>query len=83
MTQQIRQAIETRALGPTNTLGARIVARCEARRLVVSRDYNLNDAENGRAAASALAHQLGWLDKGERLVGGWLSPDRYVWVIVE
>ena len=55
-----RQAITTRYLVPTNHRGSRIVAKCDAGRLVVSWDHALNTTENHAAAARALAGELGW-----------------------
>jgi len=68
-----RQAIATKYLGPTNHRGSRIVATCEAGRLVVPLDYALNTVQNHAAAAIALARKLGWLDgpyAGTPVIGG-------------
>jgi hypothetical protein len=54
------QAIETRWLGPTDTKGSRIVARCDARRLVVSWDHGQSQEQNHRDAARKLIRELGW-----------------------
>ena len=72
-----RQAIEVRTLGPTNTRGARAVARCEAGRLTVAWDDGLDAFGNARAAALALAKRLGW--DGPWIGGG----TRAGWVFVD
>ncbi len=54
------QAITTKYLGPTNFKPGRIVARCEARRIVVSWDFALDVAANHREAAKELARRLDW-----------------------
>jgi hypothetical protein len=59
------QAITTRFLPPTNHRGARIVARCQARRIVVPYEYG-GDAH--AKAAEKLANLLGW--KGTWVGGG-------------
>ena len=48
------QAIETKYLGPTNTLGSRIKASCERGSLTVQWDYSLGVEDNHRAAAARL-----------------------------
>jgi hypothetical protein len=73
------QAIETRWMRPTDHKGARIVARAEAGRVVVSWDHSLNPELNHRAAARELVRKLGWF-------GTWCSgavpslPNGYVHV---
>lgn len=57
------QAITTRYLGPTNHRPSRIIAQCNAGRLVVSWDYALNIEDNHGAAAQALIAKLGWTTK--------------------
>jgi hypothetical protein len=56
------QAIETKYLGATTTKGSRIVARCEAGRIVTSkhqmRATNIDD--DHRMAAMELITKLGW-----------------------
>jgi hypothetical protein len=82
------QAIQTTYHGPTNTRGARIVARCDAGRLTVAWDYALSIERNHDAAAIALARKLGWLDAGPRadnaftvnLVRGVLHSGAFVYV---
>lgn len=48
------QAIETKYLGPTNTLGSRIKASCERGSITVQWDYSLGVEDNHRAAAARL-----------------------------
>lgn len=56
------QAIETRYIGPTNTKPSRIVARCEAGRIVTSKHHNraTNIDDDHRYAAMELIEKLGW-----------------------
>lgn len=75
------QAIQTRYAGPTNHRGARIVARCDARRAVYSWDHSLNVPDNHAMAARSLAHELGWLD-GHRIESGSLPDGSYAHVLV-
>lgn len=69
----MRQAIVTKYLGPTNHRGARVVARAQAGRKVVSWRDDLEVDENHTRAAEALASHYGWLDNTQ-LVGG-AMPD--------
>lgn len=72
----MRQAIETKFLGPTDYHGARIIAKCEARRITVNvsggiegnrtedyEDYEGYDYEGycHRYAATLLAQKMGWV----------------------
>ena len=71
------QAIRTRYLCPTNTLGARIVAECEAKREVYPYDYSLDVVDNHRVAADELRKDLGW----NALIGGGSLPGGgYAWL---
>lgn len=63
------QAIMTHYLAPTNTQGPRIVARCNAMRIVVPWDVALNIPDNYRRAAATLVTRLGWDDP--RHYGHW------------
>jgi hypothetical protein len=54
------QAIETKYLEARNHRGSRIVARCAAKRIVLSWDHALNTEQNHRAAARELITQMGW-----------------------
>lgn len=54
------QAIETKYIGPTDTKGARIMARCDAKRIVRSVDHSLNIEDRHGHVASELIHILGW-----------------------
>ena len=58
------QAIMTTFKGPTNHRGARIIARCQAKRITVPWDHALDVEGNHRAAARILAKQLGWPTRG-------------------
>jgi hypothetical protein len=63
----MRQAIETKFLGPTNFRGSRIKASAQAGSITVSYDHALSSEENHTAAARALASKLGW---SLSLIGG-------------
>ena len=63
----MRQAIETKYLGPTDTKGARVRASSQARSFTVGYDHRLNPSDNHAGAAVALAGKYGWTG---RLVGG-------------
>lgn len=52
------QAIITTYKGPTNTRGARILARCEAGSITISWDHAQSSEGNHRAAAEALKQKL-------------------------
>jgi hypothetical protein len=54
------QAIVTKALHPTDTKGARIKVKCQAKTMIVSWDHSLNVEENHKAAARILIEKLGW-----------------------
>lgn len=66
----MRQAIVTHYVGPTDYRGARVVARCQAGRVVVSWNYALDVDDNHEAAARKLAVRFGWLVDGIWVVGG-------------
>ncbi len=75
----MRQAIVTRYYGPTNTKGARVLAKAAAGKLFVSWDDALTVDDNHRRAAVALADSFNWLtdrstQRGYRLFEGAL-PD--------
>ena len=75
------QAIITKYHGPTNTRGSRISARCEAGRVSIPYPHELSGQAVHRAAAEALAANLGWTGAhyGE-LLGGGLPSGEYVFV---
>ncbi len=75
------QAIQTTYHGPTNTRGARIVARCDAGRLSVPWDYSVDGPLNHYQAAYALARKLGWIDS-LRIESGALPSGAYAHVFV-
>jgi len=45
-------------LGPTNTRGARVVARCNGRRIVHQWDHAMSSDDNYRAVAEAMLARL-------------------------
>lgn len=63
----MRQAIETKFLGPTNFRGSRIKATAQAGSVTVSYDHALNSDQNHEAAAIALCAKFGWAG---RIYGG-------------
>lgn len=68
-----RQAIQVKFLCPTNTLGSRYKAFCEAGSLTVPADHSLNVSDNKAAACAALVRKLGW--KGTWVGGGLPNGD--------
>jgi hypothetical protein len=65
-----RQAITTSYRGPTDRTGSRVVARCDAKRIVVAWDHSLDIGENHAAAAIALMERLGWSGRNDLVMGG-------------
>ena len=79
------QAIRTRYFGPTDHLGSRIQAKCEARAVYVPYDHALDIDGNHAAACAALVRRMGWhAPHGQYapMVGGYFSGDRY-WVFAD
>ena len=80
------QAIQTTYHPPSNTRGARIVARCDAGRLTVpydtERERNAPGYREGNHthAAGELARKLGW--STTRMVSGALPSGAYAHVFV-
>jgi hypothetical protein len=73
------QSIVTKYLGPTNTLGSRIRATATAgAKKTVNFNYELGPTDNHRAAAQALAAELGWKGRWE----GGSTSDGYVFVCI-
>lgn len=56
----MRQAITTKYVGPTDTRGSRVIASCDAKRIIVSWSHLMNVDDNHIAAARKLASELGW-----------------------
>jgi hypothetical protein len=54
------QAITTTYKGPTDHNGARVIAKCDAGRVVVSWDHGLDVADNHKRAADILIRKIGW-----------------------
>lgn len=78
------QAITTKYIGPTNTRGARIKARCAAGSLTVGFDYALNEDERHRGAAEALRKKLGWTaDHYGKIVSGVIHTGEHVHVFIK
>jgi hypothetical protein len=64
----VRQAIQTKWLGPTNRRGSRVKAWSDAGSKITNWDYSLGIEGNHAAAALALARKLGW--EGKWIGGG-------------
>lgn len=74
------QAIKTSFLSPTNHKGARITAKCAAKKITVSYDDSFNCDENHTIAANKLAQELGWTQENAgywQWVGGCFGNDYY------
>jgi hypothetical protein len=74
----VRQAVSTTYKGPTNRNGSRVIAKCDAGRLVWHWDHALNPASNHAAAAMALVRKLGWTGEwvGGATVTGYVFVDK-------
>lgn len=73
----MRQAIQTKFMGPTNYRPARVKAWADAGSVVVSWDHALGVEGNHCAAAATLCKKLGW---PVALLGGSLPGSGYVFV---
>lgn len=73
-----RQAINTKYLGHTNFKGARIIASCEAGKIIMPYKHELNHDENHALAADLLMKKLGWHIKN--YVRGGYTEKGMVWV---
>jgi hypothetical protein len=73
----MRQAIQTKYLGPSNVRGARVKATSDAGSVILSWDHAVGVEENHIAAALALAAKWGW--RG-RWFGGGLPGRGYAFV---
>jgi hypothetical protein len=71
------QAIQTRYLAPTNTLGARIKAWAQAGSITIPYPHELSGQAVHRLAALSLADKYGWEDQ---YLGGQLPNGDYVFV---
>jgi len=70
------QAIRTRYHGPTNVRGSRIIASCEAGRVIMDYNHALNLEGNHAAAARMLLDKFGW--KG--VYHGGVFDHDYFWI---
>ena len=75
------QAIRTRYLPATNTKPSRMQAKCEARTITVSYNYDLDGAGNHREVCENLRLKMGWDNIKSNLAGGVFAGD-YYWVFV-
>lgn len=77
------QAIRTTYHGPTNTRGARIVAKCDTGQITTPYRYDLSVEENHRAACDKLREKLGWYTPYYGpMVGGYFNG-AYYWVFAK
>lgn len=74
------QSITTKYMMPTDTKGARILAKAEAGKLTVPWDHSIGVKENYEAAALALAAKMNWSYGAWH--GGSAGDSGYVWVCV-
>lgn len=76
------QAIITKWIGPTNTRGSKVKARCAGGSVTLHYDDALNLDENHHRAAFALRVKMGWDGSAilGALVGGTIFDGRMVWV---
>jgi hypothetical protein len=72
------QAITTKYLGPSNTLGSRIKATAAAGSVIVHIDNALNIEENHAKAAEALANKFKW--QGSWYIGSLPGEHGYAFV---
>ena len=77
----MRQAIETKYLGPTNSRGGRVKATAQAGSVTVAWDHALDTDDNHTRAAEALRKKFGW--EGKLLGGGKPDGSGNVYVFVE
>ena len=76
------QAIITKWIGPTNTRGSKIKARCAGGSVTLHYDDALNLDENHRVAAQRLREKMQWdkLPYVSGMIGGTIFDGRMVWV---
>lgn len=72
------QAIVTKFIGPTNTLGARIKAKASAGSVTMPWDHSFSIEANHAKAAQTLADKLEW--SGKWFQGGMPDDTGYVFV---
>ena len=72
------QAIRTRYIGPTNSHGSRIQAKCEARTMYMPYEHGLGLDENHNAARQMLIDKMGWNEPTyPTMVTGWFEGDYF------
>ena len=71
------QAVQTKYLGPSNSHGSRIIAKCATKRIIVARDYSTNIEDDHRRVARKLILQMGWTG---RWIQGCLPDETYAFV---
>lgn len=89
-TPLIRQAIRTRFLPPTNFRGPRIVAHCQAIKITLSYNHELNPESNSAAACQELRTRMAKKNGSKTLkdcpswggkwAGGAMPDGSIVWV---
>lgn len=76
----IRQAITTKFIGPTNVRGSRVKAKASAGSITLNWDHALNVETNHARAAQALADKYNW--NGQWFQGGMPDDSGYCFVQV-
>lgn len=77
----MRQAIITKFLGPTNSRGSRVKAKCYAGSITISWDDAKDVDDNHLAAAEALCKKFGW--EWKLVAGGLPDNSGNVYVCIE
>jgi hypothetical protein len=77
------QAILTKYLGPTDTKGARISARCDAGSIMIPYPHELSGYDVHAAAAMALVRKLEWRDYGKWSGGSLPDQKGFVFVLTQ
>jgi hypothetical protein len=79
-TMMTTHTIRTRYEGPTDTRGARVVARSEGKQATVAYDYRYMGHDQHERAVRALMARLGW--SGALTAGEW-QDSACTWTLVE
>ena len=76
------QTIKTKYFDQSTVKGSRIIASCEAGRIIVPYNYAVNILENHREACEALRNKLGWTVENNYspMIGGQAQDGHYYWV---
>lgn len=81
----MHKIVTTKYAGPTNTRGARVIAKTDTGRVTVAWSYETETVDNHRAAAvECVRYQAdGYVVNADRVVYGGRLPDGtgYVWIV--